>query len=136
MTDPEPHLPDDLIADLSALYARKSPVPPAMDAAILTEARRRAGRVRQLRLLLRWGGGAAAMAAMLLVALRLIPTGPPKFNPQAHVTILDAFSLARQLKQNVKPDRSWDVTGDGVADQRDVEALAARAVALPKGGVQ
>jgi hypothetical protein len=51
------------------------------------------------------------------------------------VTILDAFSLARQIKAGGKIDKSWDVTADGVIDQADVDAIAQRAVALPKGGM-
>jgi hypothetical protein len=87
-----------------------------------------------MRVLLRWGGGAAAAAAaILLVALRLMPDRPV-FHPQARVTILDAFSLARQLKAGGKIDKSWDVNGDGAIDQADVDAIAQRAVALPKGG--
>ena len=125
-----------LTADLSAIYARSIPIPTSVDEAILKEAHHRASRVRQMRLFFRWGGGLAAAAAILLVTLRLIPSEPPKFNPQSRVTILDAFSLARQLKANSKPDKSWDVNGDGQIDQKDVDALAVRAVALPKGGVQ
>jgi hypothetical protein len=139
MNGPISHLPEDdlnapggLMADLSALYGRTIPVPSAVDAAILAQARRQGMRIRRMRILLRWGGGAAAAAAVLLVALRLAqPT-----RPSSHVTILDAFSLARQLKSGVKPDKSWDINGDGVIDQKDVDALAAKAVRLPQGGVQ
>jgi hypothetical protein len=88
-----------------------------------------------MRLLLRWGGGAAAAAAVLLVALRVVPDRKAVFDPRARVTILDAFSLARQIKAGGKIDKSWDVTGNGVIDQGDVDAIAQRAVALPpKGG--
>jgi hypothetical protein len=124
--------PDGLISDLSILYRRTVPVPSAVDQAIVAQARRQGMKMRRQRILLRWGGGAAAAAAVLLVALRLAQ--PPR--PSNHVTILDAFSLARQLKSGVKPDKSWDINGDGVIDQKDVDALAAKAVQLPRGGVQ
>jgi hypothetical protein len=88
-----------------------------------------------MRLFLRWGGGAAAAAAILLVALRIVPDRRPVFDSRARVTILDAYSLARQIKVGGKIDKSWDVTGDGGIDQADVDAIAQRAVALPaKGG--
>lgn len=125
--------PGGLMVDLSTLYSRTIPVPPAVDEAILAQARRQGLRIRRIRILLRWGGGAAAAAAILLVALRL---AQPPSHPSSHVTILDAFSLARQLKSGEKPDKSWDINGDGVVDQKDVDALAAKAVQLPKGGVQ
>jgi hypothetical protein len=64
-----------------------------------------------------------------------MPVSSEKFLPGHRVTILDAFSLARQLKAGKTPDKSWDVNQDGRVDQADVDALAARAVALPKGGV-
>jgi hypothetical protein len=124
-----------LITDLAGLYGYRPKIPPATDAAIAAEARRRSGRIHRMRLLLRWGGGIAAAAAVLLIALRLVP-GPSVPAPTAHVTILDAFSLARQIKAGGKIDRRWDVNGDGTIDRRDVDALAARAVELPKGGTQ
>ena len=128
--------PDGLTADLSRLYRRPVAVPPAVDEAILAHAVRQAAKVRRMRVLLRWGGGIAAAAAMILVAIRLLPSHPPAFNASGRVTILDAFTLARQLQNGAKPDKSWDVNGDGVIDQKDVDALAAKAVQLPKGGVQ
>ena len=138
MLDPSKRPPDDdltaprrLMADLSALYNRSVAIPPAIDDAILSHARSRITRMHQMRLMVRWGGGAAAAAAVLLIALRLAPSS----HPSTHVTILDAFSLARQLKSGTTPNKSWDINGDGVVDQKDVEALAAKAVQLPKGGV-
>jgi hypothetical protein len=50
------------------------------------------------------------------------------------VDILDAFALARQLKQGGSGNLQLDVNGDGVVDERDVAALAARAVKLERGG--
>jgi hypothetical protein len=51
------------------------------------------------------------------------------------VDILAAFDLARRLEAATKRhetlSRQWDINGDGVVDQRDVDALAQQAVALP-----
>ena len=48
--------------------------------------------------------------------------------------ILDAFALARELKQGGTRNVQWDVDGDGQVDERDVAAIAARAVKLEQGG--
>ena len=50
------------------------------------------------------------------------------------VDILDAFAVARQLKQGGTRNLQLDVNGDGVVDERDVAAIAARAVKLEQGG--
>ena len=131
----DPSFPRNLISDLSMLYGRSVEVPKAIDEVMFEQSRRHGARIHRLKVLLRWGGGVAAVAAVLLVAIRLVPSAPV-YNPGNHVTILDAFSLARQLKNGSKPDKSWDVNKDGVIDQKDVDAIAARAVQLPKGGVQ
>jgi hypothetical protein len=96
---------------------------------------------------LRWVPWAAAVAG--IVVLAAIPhlfkppaPGPPRnatfaqggLNHEGRVDILDAFALARQLKQSGTTSLKWDVNGDGVVDERDVTALAARAVRLVEGG--
>jgi hypothetical protein len=91
-------------------------------------------RVKRLRIVLRWSGATAAIAAAVIVAITLLPS-TPKFHAGQKVTILDAFSLARQLKSGKTPDKSWDVNHDGKIDQADVDALAQRAVSLG-GGAQ
>src|SRR5438270_55468 len=93
--DPEgSDAPEALRADLTGLYGRGVTIPAAADAAIITAAHRHGARVRRARALFRWTGGIAAAAAMVLVAIRLIPSRPPAFDPSHRVTILDAFSLA------------------------------------------
>jgi hypothetical protein len=92
-----------------------------------------------------WVAGAAA-ALLLLAAIpqffkRPAP-GPGRdaafargdLNRDGHVDILDAFALARQLKLGGTRNLQLDVNGDGVVDERDVAALAARAVKLEQGG--
>jgi hypothetical protein len=55
-------------------------------------------------------------------------------NGDGKVDILDAFMLARKLQDAHVSDPHLDVNGDGVFDQRDVEAIASHAVSLAKGG--
>jgi hypothetical protein len=67
------------------------------------------------------------------------PTAAPRFahediNHDGQVDILDAFALARQLKAGATPNPQLDLNGDGVVDERDLAAVAARAVSLEKGG--
>jgi hypothetical protein len=123
-------------ADLSSLFGQGLAIPGRVHEIILAAARRQSARARRMKLALRWGGGVAAAAAMVLVVLRLLPSHAPGLQAGQRVTILDAFSLARLIKQGGKIDSSWDVNRDGVIDQKDVDALAAKAVALPKGGVR
>jgi hypothetical protein len=130
----DPSLPAGLASDLSALYGHAVNVPPAVDAAIETAARRRVAQVRRIRIVFRWGAPVAAAAAVVLVALWVRQARSPVFHPSGQVTILDAFTLARQIKAGTKIDKSWDVNRDGVIDRADVELLANRAVQLPKGG--
>lgn len=139
MTDAPDQRPDDfdlpagLRADLRSLYGHNPAVPAEVDRAILRAAPAHLAKGRRLRLFIGWAGAAAAVAAALLIALQLMPS-TPRFREGQRVTILDAFSLARQLKANAKPDKSWDVNHDGRIDQADVDVLAARAVALPSTG--
>jgi hypothetical protein len=87
-----------------------------------------------------------AAAILLLMALphfskRAAPTSARDsafarwdLNRDGRVDILDAFSLARQLKQGAVSDRQLDFDGDGAVDERDVSAIAAHAVKLDRGG--
>ena len=89
---------------------------------------------------------AAAAAFVLLVAIPELfkrpapaPASDSAFarwdlNHDGRVDILDAFALARQVKQGGARNLQWDVNGDGVVDERDVAAIAARAVELDRGG--
>jgi hypothetical protein len=140
MSEPISQLPDDfdlpssLATDLKSLYGHAPLVSPQLDRAILGHAPAHMARLKRLRIVLRWSGAAAAVAAIITLAIVLIPS-TPKFHQGQRVTILDAFSLARQLKAGKSPDKSWDVNHDGKIDQADVDALAQRAVSLG-GGAQ
>ncbi len=48
--------------------------------------------------------------------------------------ILDAFHLAKRLQTGAVRETQWDLNHDGVVDERDVQAIAAQAVRLDKGG--
>lgn len=78
-----------------------------------------------------------AMAAALLLAvgglwLALWPgrTVPGDVDRSGRVDIVDAYALAVQLKSGVKVDAAFDVNGDGKVDERDVEEIARRSVAV------
>jgi hypothetical protein len=128
-------LPASLRSDLAELFARSAPVPEKIDGAVLAEFHRRASHIRRLRWTLRWSGVAAAVAAVAIICWNLWPASKPMYRPGATVTILDAYSLARQLKANTHPDKSCDVNHDGIVDQKDVDQIAGQAVSL-KGRAQ
>ncbi len=82
----------------------------------------------------------ATRAALAAAAAAVIVLGPQIFSPQpsplpapdleAGVTIVDAFNLARAIEAGQPVDPGWDVTGDGVVDEDDVQAIASRAVGV------
>jgi len=105
----------------------------ALDASVLDGIRARGQRRRVLWRL----SGAMAAAAGLAVALYVpwgqnsAPVAPMVvFDATRPVTILEAFRLARLLESSRAVSPTWDVSGDGVVDDRDVEVLGARAVRL------
>ncbi len=137
-------------------------VPPVIDARILHDAAAHLGRdaKRGRRGRLGWVGPAvasvAAVAACVLIGLRLIPRGSPlavvpgtgatspgtvatapalrgDIDGNGKVDILDAFAVARGIRSGQPLPKAWDVNGDGVVDQRDVDWLAARAVQVEPG---
>lgn len=140
--------PPRLVSALKRLQREPVFIPPTADEAILRAMQRRLNVPREPRLrwfrLLSWV--AAAAAILLLVALpqfsKQPAPGPARdstfaqgdLNHDGHVDILDAFALARQLKQGGTKNLQQDANGDGVVDDRDVATLAARAVKLERGG--
>jgi hypothetical protein len=108
-----------------------------VDASILAHTHHHLTARRRTRRLLYWSAATvSAAAAILLVTFRLgVPTAssPVQLAQSQSVTILDAFTLARQLRAGHTPDPRWDINHDGTIDQRDVDALARAAVSL-KGG--
>ena len=137
--------PPTLISALKRLPQARVFIPATVDEAVMRTARRhlsqRTERGFKWSYMVRWG---IAIAAVVLL-LAMIPQFMRKpgaggvlvrgdINHDGQVDILDAFALARELKAGAHPSRQLDINGDGVVDERDVAALAARAVSLGKGG--
>ncbi len=85
-----------------------------------------------------------AMAAAFVLGLGLtylfrpspgLPIAREDIDRNGQVDILDAFALARRLQSPAPSggDQALDINGDGLVDQRDVDAVAARAVKVTKG---
>jgi hypothetical protein len=139
--DPEVELPPGLRRALREADRVALKVPPAVDAAVQAAARQHFRSLRRRRLLRIWVPVSAAAAAILLLFVFAEPVlnrarrsgKPPIPTRLEHVTILDAFALARQLEAREGPGREWDYNADGTVDQHDVDALAMAAVRLEKG---
>jgi hypothetical protein len=85
-----------------------------------------------------WGGVAVTMIAVgALVWLGGYPrlaARPEDLTGDGVVDMLDAFALARELQRAPASHPQLDLNRDGAVDERDVQALAARAVLLEQGG--
>ena len=93
----------------------------------------------------RWIGAAAAAAAVVALAVRVAhspgPTGSPRpqlarladVNHDGRVDILDAYLVARRIADKQPLDPAWDINGDGVVDQKDVDLIANMAVSVSGG---
>jgi hypothetical protein len=141
----EEELPEVLRHALVDLQKPRIPVPGQIDVAILREARLTFGRRRRLWIGTRWAAAILAAAAMVTIAVRLFVTGigpdggreRPQLaqvadvNHDNKVNILDAYIVARHISRHEALDPAWDVNGDGVVDQKDVDQIAQMAVAAP-----
>ena len=146
----QPPLPKRLADDLVGLYSPPQPVPRDMDDDILFAARRRLTETRRTR---HWGHIAVAAAAIALVFGAQHLMQPPRPLPDiqlpvadqtqiasrrdidhsGRVDILDAFALARMIRSGEETQARWDINGDGVVDQADVDAIANSAVQINGG---
>jgi Dockerin type I domain len=151
--------PAGLIDDLAELDGGPIFVPPGVDDRVLGEARAHLGRIAAQR---RWRaamwrrtGLAAGLAAAVTLVVWLGMQGAAERKPapamspgvairedidgNGKVNILDAFAVARAVQtraassSQAQPPGRFDMNGDGVVDQRDVDAVAARAVAIGNG---
>lgn len=140
--------PAKLVSALRRLPQEPVFIPRTKDEAILRAARKQLGHPASSRMtwfrLMPWAAAAAAIVLLAAIpGLFMPPASRPlsesvfargDLNRDGHVDILDAFTLARQLKQGGTRNLQFDLNGDGVVDERDVATLAARAVKLERGG--
>jgi hypothetical protein len=140
--------PPRLVSALKRLPQAPIFIPPTADEAVLRAARRHLNPPQQPQpgwfRFLPWVAAAAAILLLLAIPQFFMQPAPGPardstftqgdLNHDGRVDILDAFALARQLKQGKVKNLQLDVNGDGVVDDRDVSTLAARAVKLERGG--
>jgi hypothetical protein len=139
--------------ELKKLFSPPESVSPEFDRKIMEMAdkhfarRQKSGRI----VILRWAGRAVAAAAVVFITLLVYfqfesaaTLRKAALNKQAavvreavnlagKVTILDAFTLARNIDAGSKIDKSWDLNHDGTIDKKDVDAVAFAAVRLRNG---
>lgn len=142
---------------LKSLHALPDPVPPEIDDAILNAGYRQMAANRRRRTWAWVGVAAAACVAISTLSSWLPLTTPMQtpvsptpiarsdssrpggFDPRkdidsdGRVDILDAFTLARRIEGGAALPSNFDLNGDGMVDQRDVDAVALAAVRI-KGG--
>ena len=144
LQDEELKAPPRLIEALVQASSERIFVPPAIDRTILKAAERQfshSGRGRARRV---WWWTRLTTASALVVAFALVTSqwqrvakgrfAREDVNHDGQIDILDAFALARQVKQGSASDKRLDVNGDGVVDEKDVATIAAHAVKLERGG--
>ena len=107
-----------IVAELATCAGALAPVPPpvpeSIEARILWTARKHAAQARRATRRRRW-------VVVTLVA---------DVDGNGVVDIRDAFVIARALRSTAAPPSRFDVNGDRVVDERDVELAAHAAVAL------
>lgn len=143
-SDNQPDFPEDLRRALGQVYGHPLSVPAELDERILRDAR--GGYDRRMRrwLLVRWCGAGLAAAAAVAFAVRIFITHPTPaaqrdnvarqvaqlgdVDHNGRVDVLDAYTVARRIARHEPLDPSWDVNGDGVVDEKDVDLIAHMAV--------
>lgn len=132
---------EDPLEEALARLGATDPVPNRVDDAIRRAAAERLRPARPAwrpRLVL---GGLAAAAALALFVWFGGPGGPGArderlargdVDADGRVDILDAWRLARLLRDGDETRDGWDLSGDGVVDAADVDAVAALAVRLDR----
>lgn len=147
----------DLAAEARALEAELGPVPAEVDRAVLARAAadlsrrgalrraasRRVSSSRWLRsgwlrsgwLGSRWTAAAALLLVASGLALFVLEGGGGVLGDvdgDGRVDIVDAYALALHIQSGGTPRPAWDQNGDGVVDERDVDALARQSVSLAR----
>lgn len=81
----------------------------------------------------RWIAAAAALLIGLggtWFALDRRPAIPGDVDQSGRVDIVDAYALAVRLRSGQKMELVYDINGDGKVDERDVDEIARRSVAI------
>ncbi len=128
---------DALSEALRTMY----PIGPGLDTSTL-DAVVRASAVRQLdrrstqhlpRQLSRWAALAASIAVVMVLTSRAAQprvVAAADVDRSGRVDVLDAFALARSIERGRTLQPVWDLNRDGTIDDRDVQAIAERAVRI------
>jgi len=127
------------VEGLRALAARlaagpRIEVPDSLRRTILAEARER---IKPPGLRRFWIPLAAAAAAVLVAIVGSWTSRPPAIpgdvDRSGAVDILDAYALALRIRSGERLDPRWDFNGDGVVDQKDVDAVGMTSVSISRG---
>ncbi len=138
----ELQIPAELAQRIKALYQEQLPIPFFVDELVLAKARAHLERPARSRIVVasfRWVAAAAVvtfgawLGSLWFTAKSPATTAREDINQDGRVDILDAFALARRLQQGAVLRPLFDFNGDGVVDQKDIDAVAARAVKLGGG---
>jgi len=126
----DPAVPEDLARDLGFLVRPAYTPRAAIDDDILAGARRRLGPIaagrRRRRSIVRLVPLAAA--AVLLIWLVVRPGAVREdLDGNGRVDVLDAFLLARALRDGGNLEKAWDLDHDGRVDRHDVDLVLERA---------
>jgi hypothetical protein len=135
---------DEFAQDLKNLYKASETVPPEIDRAILNKASQKLTRSRSRIHMLRWIGPVAAAAAIIIFVslpklqkqkaniaqINAVASISTDFDNSGKVDILDAFKLAKLIQSEDSVDKKWDINGDGLVDESDVDEIAIVAVSL------
>ena len=142
-------LPPTLRDAIVRLHRVDVPVPAELDAAILTDAKRSFARRRRAWMVIGRLTVGVAAAALLAIAVRVFMPAPSSHpatamvqpaklyqladvNHDGRVDILDAYFVARKIARHEPLDPAWDINGDGVVDQKDVDLIATLAVSADR----
>ena len=136
----EPEAPEQFVRALRAAQPAPLFIPPTLDEAVLREARQRLNPRRKPSFnFFRLAPWLATASALFLALAFVYLSHKPHFaredlNHDGMVDILDAFTLAKQIKSGAPLKSALDINGDGIVDARDFETIAAHAVRVDKGG--
>jgi hypothetical protein len=138
--------PAKLVIAFRELPSESVFIPPTLDEAVWRAARKHLVAAPKTRSpwfrFVPWAFAVAMLTLVLFVAqffMKPISKSRVNFaredlNQDGQVDILDAFTLACQLKSGSVTTSRLDLNGDGIVDDRDVATIARHAVKLEKGG--